>query len=274
MGFPSNWNSCFRAHLIEAASLEHQRAYCLSANHQHCPLFGRKGKFSMPAELRLHGNGVKDGKQTIQKVAVGLCIALVVLLIGWQVSTRIFHVPFPIIPFGNEPALPSATLSSSSSAAPVNTSLLEMTVTILPTRTPTPSFTPSASFTPRRSLSLDVPLGLDNQFLIHKVAEGDSLELLANRYSTTVEAIRAVNYQMHSPVWVGEVIVIPLYPNGLLDYPPFEPYMVGEENITVQDLAQELSVDASSLAFYNALDEKYDLMPGDWVLVPREKAAP
>ncbi len=46
--------------------------------------------------------------------------------------------------------------------------------------------------------------------LEHRVAEGESLQVFANLYNTSVEAIRNVNYDLIAPLWIDWLVVIPM----------------------------------------------------------------
>jgi hypothetical protein len=68
-------------------------------------------------------------------------------------------------------------------------------------------------------------------------------------------------------------VVIPLESIDVQGLPAFQPCMV-VAGMTVDEFAQSISVDVSTLSYYNALTATYQLSPGDWLLVPREKVKP
>jgi hypothetical protein len=122
-------------------------------------------------------------------------------------------------------------------------------------------------------LALESPLGLNKEFTIHRMLEGESLDRLASKYKTTVALIQAVNYYLPSPLMINWNVVVPLGRIDLQGVPAFEPQMV-TAMMTVDEFAQSISVDASTLSYYNGMTTTYRLSPGDWLLVPRKKIIP
>ncbi len=93
------------------------------------------------------------------------------------------------------------------------------------------------------------------------------------QYNTTVEAIRAVNYYLPSPLWVDWLVIIPVGITDTQGLPAFEAYMVTDQ-VTIEELAQKLSVSPEVLRYYNAVEGGYRLTPGEWLLIPKNSATP
>jgi len=275
LGYPSAWNYCHRAKPIAIASLDHQRTHCLTAAYTACPLFLEQGVTSMPAELRAQdiepGHRNRAMWRTVSALVV---LAVLVAVVVWQgIARGFFSLPSQpgestSTPTLTElPASPSEanlTLTPTGGATPTG-----LGPTLVPTKTPLP--TPTTQ--PVLKLSLETPLGLDQGFLIHRMMEGESLDRLASKYSTTVALIQAVNYYLPSPLLINWTVIIPLGKIDLQGVPAFQPYMV-VAGMTVDEFAQSISVDASTLSYYNGLAATYKLSPGDWLLVLREKINP
>ena len=104
--------------------------------------------------------------------------------------------------------------------------------------------------------------------MIHRVAEGESLDMYAELYHTSMEAIRAVNYYLPLPVWANWIIIIPLNVTDVTGIPAFEPYQASGTTISMDDLAKQLNTDAASLRKYNAFDDSCKAYSA-WLLVPR-----
>lgn len=152
------------------------------------------------------------------------------------------------------------------------------------TRTPTltlPSATPTiivkATKTPRPVIptsvtphALETPFGGNLRFVIHRAIEGEGFIYLAEKYGTTVDAIRAINYNLPEALWVNKILVIPVKTGDVNGIPPFSIYQVVDIEVKVEDLAVLLEVDEDSLKKYNELPDGYILNQGDWVLVPHE----
>ncbi|MFH1905819.1 MAG: LysM domain-containing protein [Chloroflexota bacterium] len=275
LGYPSAWNYCHRAKPIAVAGLDHQRTYCLSAAHATCPLFLKPESSPMPAELQSQDvRPVRRNRALWRTVSALVVLAVLVAVVVWQgIARGFFSLPSQpgestSTPTLTElPASPSEanlTLTPTGGATPTG-----LGPTLVPTKTPLP--TPTTQ--PVLKLSLETPLGLDQGFLIHRVVEGEGLDWLASKYGTTVALIQAVNYYLPSPLLINWNVIIPMGKIDLQGMPAFQPYMV-EAGMTVDEFAQSISVDASTLSYYNGLTATYKLSPGDWLLVPREKINP
>ena len=116
-----------------------------------------------------------------------------------------------------------------------------------------------------------MPPGGDQGYLVHIVAVGETLDIIADHYDTTVQAILAVNYKLKPPVWVQYPIVIPVGADDTAGYIAFEVYVVVDayEVITAESLANILGVDASALEFYNMCISNCQFHKGDVLLIPR-----
>jgi hypothetical protein len=286
-GFPCIGNCCRRAHPVEAVNLEHQSVYCLNAEYDRCPVFTSEGKMPLPADVRLRQGKTRKQKTIVLQIAIGLFVVLIVVLLGKELLWKVLPAPSPVSS-GNlqvtttTMASPSVTVIVTLGSTPVT----NITLTITPSRTANVLFsqtasvvsflayTPSPTSTPRIQLSLGVALGLEKQFLIHRVLEGESLDLLASKHHTTVAAIQAVNYFLPSPLLANWIVVVPIGITDTQDLPPFETYQVVGENISAGALAQKLSLNVIKFTYYNALSPETVLMQGDWLLIPKTRTSP
>ena len=94
--------------------------------------------------------------------------------------------------------------------------------------------------------------------------------MLATRYQTTTEVIRAVNYYLDSPLRAEEEIVIPLNITEIDGLISLKPVFVDRDNISLEELAKRLRTSSSELIEFNHQDESCQSFHG-WVLVPAEK---
>jgi hypothetical protein len=108
---------------------------------------------------------------------------------------------------------------------------------------------------------LETPFGNQPNFLIHQVTSGESLVLIANRYGTSQEAIRAVNFFLPAPLWSGWLLVIPLNTVDVENVPAFEVYVISEEDVNANQLAINLDTDLEALLYYNAISSAEDPLP-------------
>jgi LysM repeat protein len=132
-------------------------------------------------------------------------------------------------------------------------------------RTATPTNTPS---------QLEVLIGTDYKFVIHKVLTGEDLNQYATKYNTSVDAIKAVNYGQDPIPWVNTLLVIPVDFTDYSRLPSFVIYEVKREEvgISVDDMAKRLRVSPLDLKYYNGWTSPGDRpLVGDLLLVPRPR---
>jgi hypothetical protein len=268
LAFPSLGNHCHHARPVLPVKLEHQRIYCLSTNYPNCEQFDQSPDTPLPIVLR-SGHSSKRWKIFRKKNFWTLLLVLAAAgLITWQVLSR------GLLGAMISGFQPVSTLPALSTIAEVPTS------TITPTKvpsTPTPTYTivfpatilPSQTFTPTIEIphALETPIGIQHKFIIHQIANGESLPLLATQYLTTIEAIQAVNFYLPVPLLVGWLMIIPPNQTDVSGLPAFEAYQV-KADVAVETLVQELSIDPAMMKLYNGLYDAEILHADDWLLIP------
>ena len=87
-------------------------------------------------------------------------------------------------------------------ATPTPTSTLTFTPRP-PTTKPTPTRTPKpTSLTPTVGPGLETPFGPNARYIIHQYLDGENLDVLAVKYQTTIDVIRAINQPNNqSVIW-------------------------------------------------------------------------
>lgn len=73
-------------------------------------------------------------------------------------------------------------------------------------------------------LGLVTPIGESHTLLIHSVLPGESPDLIAAHFDTSVEAIQAFNYYLRSSLLVDVTLVITLGQTQTAGLPRFEAY--------------------------------------------------
>ena len=121
---------------------------------------------------------------------------------------------------------------------------------------------------------LDQPIGSDYKFVIHKVREGENLNQYASRYNTSIDAILTVNYDLKTPVWVDQLVIIPVGFTNVYGLPAFEAYEVPRADISLDVLALSFGVSLKDLRYYNAISMDESLQVGDWLLIPHPRQKP
>ncbi len=260
LSYPSELNCCFHAKPVAAIKVGHQEDFCLTNGYSNCSVYASEVGIPLPPSLHSSsGRRLQNRRDNNRKWVWGIIVLIALgFVIAWFLLTREGSFGHSSqVPTGTTAVLPEITITFPS---PTN----------LPTSTSIIVSTPSV----RPLLALETPLGIDHKFLIHQVQPGDSLDLIAGRNGTTVEALRALNYRLPSPLIPGPgwAIVVPLNFVDTKGLPAFEVYSVTEE-ISLKDLAAKLSVDLDQFKYYNALDDNFIPRAGDWLLVPRTALA-
>ena len=282
VGYPSPINYCHRVKPLAVPKFEHQRNFCLTKNYVQCPIvYGGPGQ-KMPKIIQSQSDRQTTIKKIIRiEVLTGLILIAVILgIIFWnQITAGIGQVFNPSSIIENTVTrtvgislTSSPTFELSNTPTVTTTPTINNSATLMPTPTPIP---PSETPSPPTStieppiLALETPMGPDMGFIIHAVVPGESLELYARDYNTTVEAIRAINYNLPSFLPLDWIVVIPLNTSDVSGIPAFEPYEI-EQDVTLEVLADLLLVDPIDLQVYNRIPSGYSLSPGEWIIVPRE----
>ncbi|MGB2963638.1 MAG: hypothetical protein WBB69_06595 [Anaerolineales bacterium] len=286
-GFPSWWNSCHHVKPIASPNLAHQREVCLTTKHAFCPAIEAGQKKSLPKELRR-----REAGRTRKLIGrwIPVVVSLTFLIIGGLIFSG-YWVPLWAekisIPAWISRVIPQKTITNT----PTVERETDTPTVVIETSTATPekrivSETPSPS---REDLAatqtklvlgrdcaypLDSPFGAEHrQFLLHRVVEGENMTILTERYKTTQIAIDAVNYFFPSSLWAEHVIIIPLNRTNAADLPSFKPVLLDEEDISLEELAQNLLVSSAELIEFNQIDLSCRSFQG-WILVPAEKLIP
>jgi len=282
LSYPSSWNYCFRARPPASVDISHQAETCLTCNHRNCPVFLAERKSSLPANLR--GKRAGGSRIWILLLIIGLVLAA---LWGGRSHLSFFLPPVSTPELGGastEPPSPSDT-SAATSTDWINPA---MAVTF-EAFAPIPSATPLSSGTdlpivvpsntpirPPTSVpgacghELDVPFGTAVRLVMHLVAGGETLDAYSNTYQTNVEAITAINFDMHVPLWKDWVVVIPIGTTDVDGVPPFDKYQATGQTLSTVNMAAMLNTDVQLFKQFNLLDDTCKLFSG-WLLVPRTR---
>ena len=267
--YPSQWNRCCLTKPEKQVGLEYQGEYCLTDKHPQCPIYLQGSDAVIPAEILQPSQRAMrsrhPGKMRTILISVG---GIVLILMGaWFVRFKL-QSGTPLFPgfIKNSPtSLQTMTQTATFIVTPTHS-----IPTLIPSLFPaTPTKTPAIG----GSHMLETPIA-PNGLVIHRVENGESLESIARLYWTTSDAIKAVNYNLQSPIWVDKVIVVPANRVDVSGLPSFEVFQV-TENITIENLAFQLSVSVDSLKSYNSFSTGEIVTSGEWIIIPHlAKATP
>jgi hypothetical protein len=279
--YPSSFNACYYVEPKAVPKLSHQEVYCLQPKHVECPIIKAPISQKMPKSFQLPSDGLSSKTKLWLRIGTGAFIVLIVLL---AILLRNLWPPNGLNsgnPTGatlTQSAMVQETLNALSlQGANTPTNSLEGNgseffplLTLQPTAAPSVTEVPPTATQINQPLALETPIGREYRFVIHRIQDGESILLYANWYGTSPNAIMAVNVDLTYPIQIGNLIVIPVDITDVTGIPAFEPYEVKGLQISVEELAEKLSVSFEDLIRYNNLATGYIIQPGEWVLVPRE----
>ncbi len=175
----------------------------------------------------------------------------------------------PTRTFTKTPTLPP---TKTHTATPSKTKTFTPTKTYTSTPSKTATSMPTATLLPQK-YRLETPFTVNgHQFFIHLITSGESYELLAHTYNTTVEILLAINYQAPTPLWVKSTIIIA--PGLLVDdttIPSFQADLIVDQSTTIETRATKYNVDPALTKLYNNCTDNCKLSSGDWIVIPHPR---
>ena len=115
--------------------------------------------------------------------------------------------------------------------------------------------------------TLDTPIDKNNKLIIHRVAAGESIDQYASKFNTSIDAIRAINSNLASVLFIDQILVIPIDIFDVSNLPIFEAYQVNVNVLSVQNIVNQLSVAMDAFRLYNNIPLNHIFDSGEWVLV-------
>jgi LysM repeat protein len=262
LAYPSTSNCCHHARPVESVRGSYQVKVCLTNGYIQCPVYLRPDLIPLPPEVQVRVSSIKRVKRRWW-----ILLILVIVLIAVFLLTRpdLFNAaPLPTTqPDTDTQALLTITaIFASTQTATIQTPVPTQADKITPTVTMTSMPTPSPVH------QLEMPIGKDPSFVIHRVQPGESYIRFMQEFQTSKEAILAVNYGVEPSLWADSLLVIPLGVTDATGLPAFTVYQVAEQNLTIEQLALNQSADLATLKQYNDLPDGYAFSEGEWVLIP------
>lgn len=131
-----------------------------------------------------------------------------------------------------------------------------------PPPTPVPTLAATIDF----SYAITPHFGPSGEYVLHMIRPGENITLIANRYHTTVDVLRAANgFFALQP---GDVLVILPGRDDPTGIPMFDTLLVSED-ISAGELAAQMRVFESDLLWFNGLEDDQILPAGQWVIYPK-----
>jgi LysM repeat protein len=286
MDFPSAENGCYHVTPPSAPSEDHQKKYCLEPGHNSCPLYQKASLKAMPKEI---SDSLKKPWFHFN-IFTWITCGILFFMIGsfyyyWPWIEPGLMVP-TLVPTGEQPGLAAIipitgsrqneepTLMSLSTQT--DTPTLKVTLTDTPTlgstatEVNTQTLTLSPTGTPEPPHSLQTPIGGATKFLIHRVLGGETLEWIAENHGTTVDAIRAANYELPATLWEDSTIIVPVSQTDTAGILPMTAVKITGDSVSIENLAEDNQSNLLILCQLNNRTHSYVFAPGEWVLVPHQ----
>ncbi len=271
-----NWeNYCHRVEPAQSVSYAHQEEMCFTPKYSRCSVYQAEGKKSFPSEFKGEGLPLGGRGRFSWWWIGGLIIVAAVIFVA--IRPGIFFAPSTALtPVGGD--VPTSTPAMAGDAStPSNMQEEESTssaptisptptITSTPTKTPTPTITPT--ITPTPGPALGTPFGGDEQYVIYRVSEGDSMGELSRSYDTSPEVIRVSSaLPIGRGIWPGDLLVIPIGqsdPDQVISFIPL--YL--ERKTDIDELAARYEVFIRDIRLYNNLGDE-EIIPGNrWLIIP------
>lgn len=271
LSFASSFNVCYKIAKHSNPTLEHQGNYCLTERFNTCPVFLNSNVKQIEEIFQNNSRLSRPRKINVAVIWIASVIVLLIVFLSFLGKTKNREV---------------VNLDSQLTNTMVNISLVQTNTKIFETGTEvaqlpsvsisqiTDSPMPSNTFTEVKTeiiRTLDIPIGDDYQFIIHRISEGESVQLFADLYNTSPEAIYSINFFLPTPIWINALIIIPVNIYDVEDIPAFEAYMVTEDGVSIEKIAELNASDLDQLLRYNLIQPNEKMNIGDWILIPREK---
>lgn len=275
LSFPNPGNLCFHAQPPQSIVEEHQKYFCLSQNYNQCPVYQSSGDQPLPEAL-VHAIPAKEKIADPRRMAIAATVMVLVGIILFSVlitirsqaaersalMTAAAQTPTvdPLaIHLTQEAALPSATPVPPTATA-TRVSTWTPTATKTPNPTPTPEPTHFAEFGER--------FGANQEYVLYRLNDGESLENVAKAYETRAEVIRASNILIEgASVQPGTVLLLMpgvTDPSGLIKFkivqvlvPTLPKHIAAQNNVPLEILVE-----------YNQIDPERLVPGGRWLFFP------
>ncbi len=195
--YASKSNYCHKVQPPEPVSISYQGSACLTEAYKRCPIYSPDWDGPLPVEIR---RKVSKERHLARRFLLLLLLFLLMAGVAWLFLGDFGNPTFFAL-FGDQDNVADVSTqvsyvvdSPTPSPQPVEASGDDPTATLVATNTPSLTTTPSATYpvsTPGPFLK--TPFGPYDGFVVHQVASGESVTMLANMYDTSNDVIIAVN---------------------------------------------------------------------------------
>ena len=263
---PDIHNACFRADPPHRVSLRQQVKVCLTQEFGECPIVQAETPGPLPRALQ--GNPRRVFLNGSWRQIVLLILSLAALLVLACFAIRFTSKPH-LLPAFCTPVVPAVVLPEATETA---TDLPQPTA-VRPSRTPEPEASPTPAAAETAAVgqttpgpALETPFGQDRAYLVHMTVEGETLDLLAARYDTSVAVLQAVNLPPgQQGIWANLPVVVLPWQKDAAGLERMQAVWVAEK-ISVADLAAQYGVEEADFRQENGLLDDW-VTGGRWVVM-------
>lgn len=243
---PDDRHVCHQANPSRVIHPDYQGRCCLTSEYRSCQGYTAGWKHGLPRGARYHGRQrMTDESHAIVRILAIALLAAAMIFVLYQAHAA---SPGPVQTIPVIPVVPTLTATLAPTGTATATSTPRKTPTVLPgTSTPGPL--------------AETPFGFYGQWLVHQVVQGESLEMIAQRYGTSVSVLRAINDFLTVGLWADTSVVICVGCVDASGLPVVKPYWVAKD-IRVSDLAAQYGMDPDVLRTWNGIED-------DWVTADR-----
>lgn len=272
VSYPSQMNCCHHTKNRSHINKEYQENVCLTPQYAQCPVFRSPKETPLPA----HAGGSDMIGMQRRKLLISRFLIVAVLLIsaglvwfffGDQITGQVFASPVAVIEGTYTAPTYEYAIPTSEEYKPSTFS-----TQLIPPTPQAPALLWQSTPGPDRT-AIVATLTAQLSLKMYRVVLGDNLEALARDNFTTSQAIIDINAKMHIPLYVDEVIVIPVYITDVSDLPKFEVRMIESKTAVsviadLNDCSETLFAQFNQPLIVPEADGGY--IPADtFVLIPR-----
>lgn len=263
---PDIHNTCFQAQPPHRVSMRQQMKMCLTKEFTECPVYQAENPGPLPRELqgRLRRTVIWDSwrHMMLLTLSLGALLGLAYCALTCNSgSSAVSAASTLVVPAGAfRPATQTATVSPKPTLGQPSRTLQAQA-----SSTPATVATELADqITP--GPALETPFGRDQAYLVHLILEGETLDLLAERYDTSVAVLQVVNLPPgQQGIWANLPLVVLPGQKDTSGLPRMQAEWV-EEKVGVADLAAQNGMDETAFRQENNLLEEW-VPGGRWVVV-------
>jgi len=275
LSFPNPGNFCYYAKQPRSLTEVHQKFFCLSQNHNQCPVYQSSGDQPLPEAIVYKAQveeKIDDPRRMEIAAAVLVLIGIILFSVLMNIRSQAGERAALMTAAAQTPTIDSLAIHLTQEAALPSATPVPPTATAthFPTWTPTATKTPNPTPTPEPThfAEFGERFGANQEYVLYRLNDGESLENVAKAYETRAEVIRASNILIEgASVQPGTVLLLMpgvTDPSGLIKFkivqvlvPTLPKHIAAQNNVPLEILVE-----------YNQIDPERLVPGGRWLFFP------